>query len=117
MSKDKVQDILRISRAEAIQALYNGFFRAKERGAYTVKQMLADGLDELIKETKAKPKYYRVCEDWEGGGGFRREVYDTEEEAVQAVKNSFFKDDIVVKGEIVYSFYDIEKEFENASKN
>ncbi len=39
-----------ISRAEAIQALYRGFFRAKDRGVYTVKEMLAEGLDELIKE-------------------------------------------------------------------
>lgn len=39
-----------LTRAEAIQALYNGFFRAKERGVYTVKEMLAEGLDELIKE-------------------------------------------------------------------
>lgn len=40
-----------VSRTEAVQALYRGFFRAKDRGVYTVKEMLAEGLDELIKES------------------------------------------------------------------
>ena len=117
MSKDKVYDILEISRAEAIQALYNGFFRAKDRGAYTVKEMLAEGLDELIKNTKANPKYFLIQDGWEGGGGLCREFYNTEEEAVKYVQDSFFQDDIVIKGEIVYDRFNVSKRLENASKN
>lgn len=117
MSKDKVQDILRISRAEAIQALYNGFFRAKDRGAYTVKQMLAEELDELIKNTKANPKYFLVTDDYEGGGGLRREVYSTEKEAVKAAEDSPWAGDIVIKGEIVYDRFNVSKELENVSNS
>lgn len=64
-----------------------------------------------------KEKYFRVSDDWEGGGGLRREVYDTAEEAIKAVQNSFFASDIVIKGEIVYDPIGAIKELENASKN
>lgn len=37
-----------ITRAEAIQKMYTGFFRAKDNGAYTVKEMLAEALNELL---------------------------------------------------------------------
>lgn len=117
MSKDKVYDILKISRTEAIQALYNVFFRAKDRGAYTVKQMLADGLDELIKNTKANPKYFLISDEWESGGGLRREFYDTKEDAIKAAIDSPWAGDIVIKGEIVYDRFNVSKELKNASKN
>lgn len=38
-----------LSRPEAINKMYIGFFRAKEKGAYTVKEMLAEALNELLK--------------------------------------------------------------------
>lgn len=37
------------TRAEVIQKLYIGFFKAKDRGVFTVKEMLAGALDELLK--------------------------------------------------------------------
>lgn len=38
-----------LERSEAIQRMYKGFYRAKDNGAYTVKEMLAAALDELLK--------------------------------------------------------------------
>lgn len=40
--------LMGITREEAIQKLYTGFFRAKDNGSYTVKEMLAEALNELL---------------------------------------------------------------------
>lgn len=64
-----------------------------------------------------KEKYFLITDDWEGGGGLQREVYDTKEDAIKAVQNSLFQDAIVIKGEIVYDPVGATKELEYASKN
>lgn len=64
-----------------------------------------------------KEKYFLIADDWEGGGGLHKETYDTEEEAIKAVKNSFFASDIVIKGEIVYDPINASEDLENASNS
>lgn len=78
--------------------------------------MLAEGLDELIKNTKANPKYFLISDEWESGGGLRREFYDAEEEAIKDAKDSPWAGDIVIKGEIVYDRFNVSKELKNAKK-
>lgn len=60
-----------------------------------------------------KQKYFLVSDNWEGGGGLRREVYNTKEEAIKAVREDFSYDDIVIKGEIVYDRFNVSKELKN----
>lgn len=61
-----------------------------------------------------KEKYFLISDDWEGGGGLRREVYDTKEDAIKAAKDSPWAGDIVIKGEIVYDRFGITEKLENA---
>ena len=58
-----------------------------------------------------KEKYFLISDNWEGGGGLRREVYDTKEDAIKAAKDSPWAGDIVIKG---YDRFGITEELENA---
>lgn len=70
-------------------------------------------VEDTIKNTKANPKYFLISDGWEGGGGLRREFYDTKEDAIKAAKDSPWAGDIVIKGEIIYDRFNVSKELKN----